>query len=549
MSAKKRPLIIGLAAGVLAVALVVMGISTQAFGLLGTGGARTPEAEAIRVLEKAESLVNSFSAKNLLSNPIQAISSITKEIAPSEAALTSSAVEFDLIEALGITKDTIGWIADLAGSFTVDVKDLGTYTAYLADDIAYVYFNQGTVSVTADTTKLRETLNKTAGIITDQVAASTKAYGINTSFSGGQNLGQDFLDDWFYSNGNWVDDKIDDVNDSFPTTINLSDGWDTIQSCIQEKYARFKQQRYDDCYTEYHNIGVVVVKEKGKWYLSSILTPVSHDQRWHNYAFLHASKDWIRINWDSLMLKRDYSSFDDWWNTFGLDSRFDDWWHAIGLNPEWFSRQNITPAEHKTTVEAANAMSQALERGEMRAILRELPLAERRWLATTYTYNDGYDSEQLFAGYSFQSSMGRSPQFSEISKKGDRATIRIDDLRVTQGYDGWDLITVTNCTCVSIEGSQMTCLKEALDSMAMDQIDYAINPRDEEWYSLGIDPYLLLDKLETALHTTANSITPDKMGLVAIREDGSWHVSAVATISDIEGQLVSALSKGLKSIR
>jgi hypothetical protein len=60
-------------------------------------------------------------------------------------------------------------------------------------------------------------------------------------------------------------------------------------------------------------------------------------------------------------------------------------------------------------------------------------------------------------------------------------------------------------------------------------------------------PAELVDKLEIATGAAAAAIDPDQIGLVAVEEDGSWFVSASATVGDIQYQAVAALAEGLKA--
>jgi hypothetical protein len=521
---KKPKVIISAVAILVVVALVIAGISTSAFGLIG-GGARSAESEAKQVVKKVEALVNSFNAKSVLSNPLASFGDLSKELAPSETRLGASGGSLDLVEALGISSETLGWLTDLAGAFTVKTKDIAVNTFSITDDIALARLTGGTLTIEVNSAALRTALNKTSGIIDQQLGATAKAYGfdLNLYAFGSTSLGESLLYDMLYMPKNWVDQLVSEVEASFPLTIDFAAEWRDWQDCLKSKY----QGSYNRCGGDYSDISsFILVKEQGKWYLSWMLTSnfTSFD------LDVNASiKDWVQANWDDLEI--------------GWDSTFDEWQKQnCAISDELASKLNVVPATNKSPLEAANAMVRALQSGDQRAVLAQLPLAERRYAAMSGTLND---FEATIAGNS-----GGNPTFSLINQKGDWATLKIVDLRVTEpGRYGAD-IGISDGTCYhTYPGSDIYCLTEELNKIDTDQLNELFDPNNKVWSDLGIDPQVLTTKIKLAIRTATDAIDPEAIGVVAIKESNSWHISASATSSQLLNQLTTALFEGLKAAR
>ncbi|MDR0285229.1 MAG: hypothetical protein LBI33_10130, partial [Propionibacteriaceae bacterium] len=515
---RKRPkrLLIIVGVVVLAVAIIVSGFATSWFGLAG-GGSRTPEAEAQKIAAKAEKLVNSFNAKNLFRNPLAALADISKEFAPSEARLASSLSMPNLLDDLAITKDTLSLVGDLAGAFNLKTEGIGVNTYSITDDIVYARFNAGTITVSADTAKLRRALEALPDTLNSQVVATARAYGLD--------LGDVNVMGSLTRDDNWVDDAVNYVTDYFPVTVNLGDKWANWQDCIRSNMVNGDWGCYDSSFRSMS--AIVLVREEGRWYVSSMMTEALISQGGLGYDVYDSQKDWIREYWSDLTaVNKQYPSYNDFSK---------DW---IEFYAEGKAELTLNPAKNGSPVDATKNLADALANGEDRGILRQLPLAERRYFALA-----GFGS---LSRANVSGTRDDRPQFSDISTKGDHATVRIDDMWIQAGY-GVD-IGITDGTCFQ-DSYDSYCLKDFLDTNASDRFRDAVYPDDPLWYDLGVDPYALLDKIDLALSTMADSLNPDAMGLLTVKENGSWYVTVTGTAAQLENQFLSALSDGLKAAR
>lgn len=487
----RLPIILG--AGVLVVALVVTGFVTRGFGLIAVGGAATPELEAVKVANKTVELLNSFSAKNLLSNPFAAMGSLSDEYAPSEAHLSarpglgsgSSANGVDTVDLLGLTGDTVGLVADLIGVFKVQANDVKTEVTQVTDEIAVVGYVEGTVTVTADVDKLRAALTKAPDVASKQLIATAEKYGLQPNPLS--------LEDELPAG--WLEDAIDRVKNRFPVTIDLA------------AYNRSVRQGSEPPDPElallYRQMSAVaVVKEGGRWYLSSMLTSFV----WSN----------------------------------GLSGNLQEW----RLDSDDKRLLSVEPSKNRSPVEAAEALAKAVSSGRERAVLAELPLAERRYAAFT---GIGSYSGILSQLPSMATSSRPEAKFSELAKNGDQAKLRIDEFGPIFLSSG-EAVGITGGTCLSANG-ETHCLSDYLDAGTVeDAMDYV---RRANWGSFeettGLNPDDLVDKLETAAGSTIEAVDPDQLGIVAVQEDGNWFISASATYSDLQNQAAGALAAGLKA--
>lgn len=484
----RRPtrLLVGLGVGVLSVALVVAGFATHGFGLLPVGGAATPEEEGLKVANQAIQLVNSFSAKNLLDNPLSAIGSLGNEYAPSEARLVAHSVlgqgsantTVDVTDLLGITGDSVGVLTDLVGSFHVEATGLKTDATELTDDIAVVRYTEGTVTVTADIDKLRATLQKAPDVASRQLTATAEKYGLHPAPIA--------LEDQLPQG--WLDEAIDSVRDRFPVTMDLAAYHRALRNGTESPDPQLA--------TAYQALaGVIVVREGGRWYLSSMLTGYASSR-------LAGSLDEIRPTTDR---KRMLS---------------------------------VEPARNGTAAEAAEALAGAISSGRERSVLAQLPLAERRYAAFT----------GLLAQLGSMDTSGTpDTKFTEIARNGDHAKLRIDTYDPVYVSYG-EPVSITDGTCVTANGTT-ACLSDYLDPGRLD--DAFDTMRNTPWGSFqdttGIAPAEIVDKLETATDAAVRAIHADQVGVVAVQEDGSWFVSASATVGDLQYQAAAALVEGLKT--
>lgn len=324
--------------GVLVLALVAVGIWTRGFGLFPAGGASSPEAEARNVAEKAVAAVNSFSAANLLNNPLTAFSALSDEIAPSERRTPNLATAgtFNLSEMLGINSDSVNWIGQFVGSFKVETRDLQFETTQIGPNAAVVWFKGGTLNVTANVDQLSRALDSLPDVSKRQATESLAKYGLSSS------LDRAFAD--LYK-GNWKENFLNQVRNNFPYQLDFADAWADMQSCRQSSSYRY-------CYSNV--LKVIVVNEGGRWYLSSLLTGQAS------------------------------SSYTDYFDEYEVDMIVD--------------LMNVTPAKNANAVEAARNLVSALGTGDPYSIAAQLPLPERRYLAFYPYAVDSYYVPNLSGG-------------------------------------------------------------------------------------------------------------------------------------------------------
>jgi len=538
---KHRGLLIG-GIALVVVALVAAGLFTAGFGLLSSGGSKTPEAEALRLADKATKLINSFSVKSLLNNPIGQFRSISQEIAPSEAALTgASTTTTNWANLLGVSNQTITWLADLAGSFSVRTSNLAVNTYYLTDNLAYVRFIGGAITMTANSQKLGDALSSTSAVIDQQLIATAKVYGFNLNVDpyGTGSLGQSVLDDTLGLPSDWVDQAKSSIDRTFPYHLELGQQWQGVQDCLHQTATTgtyggdLGACSYD--YSSYlTSSGLVMVKEGGKWYLSSMLMSQLIGHLSFGSAYLYpdvwdANKDWIQANWSNLALAANYTDYNDWAAKFGP-------------SPDWTSLFSLVPAQHASPIEATSAFFDALANGNERAVLAELPLAERRFAAFIGLWSDIASS-----GVSVSGTRGGAPRFEVITQQSGRATIRVDDLAIGDDYS---TVNITNGTCLSYtdwwgDMSPSYCLADALRSDVTSGIDQIFGPDQAQWRDYGIDPQQVNAKLKTVLQTMADAIDPNAIGLVAVTEGTGWHLSVIASVSQLSSQIMAAFGQGL----
>ena len=479
---RRSRLLLGLGSGVLALGLVVTGIATRGFGLLPSGGSATPEEEALKVANKTVELVNSFSVSNLLSNPLTAMGSLTSECAPSEARLTSALTTVDTTDLMGLTGDTISLLADIAGSFKVATSGLETETSMLTDDIAVVSFVRGTVTATADTARLRTALPKVPGTVSAQLVATAEKYGLHPKVN---------LDDQFPVD--WVDDTMDAVEERFPMTVDLAEihDWNAAAPSGSGESPGGENP-------------LVMVRDGGRWYLSTMLTSV----------FVNGTMA----------------------PAFSADNPT-----AERSRAELKRLVEDEPSRNDSPIAAAEGMADALARADERAILKQLPLAERRLAALTRVLSAVESGGEVSVDY----------QFSELARNGQQARLRIDEFSV----DGTPDFAIEDGSCV-VTAAESYCLKDALDSKSVERgLNYVRDYLDDYGQyqiqafedTTGLDLYEVLDKLEVAAEVTVETVDPDQLGIVAVEEEGGWFVSVTATLSDFQNQAGKALVAGLKA--
>lgn len=498
-SAKRLPrkLLIGTGALVLAIALTVSAFATRGFGVFPAGGAATPEEEAVKVATKAVDLFNSFSAANLLSNPLSAMSSLTDEYAPSEARVIahpgigsgsgSGNSVLDTTDLLGLTGESLSLVTDIAGSFKVQAIDVKAEVTEITADIAAVSFVDGTVSVTADADKFRQALEKVPDVVGRQIAATSEKYGLHpNSVAVG-----DYLPE------GWLDNAVGEVRDRFPVTVNLADYDRWLHSGGAEAPP---SSGIASIYSQIS--AVIVVKENGRWYLSPMLTSYA----WSN-GIAVSLKDFRPDADDKRLL-------------------------------------NVEPSQNKSPVEAATAFAEALSSGRERSLLAELPLAERRYAAFTAI---GPSTGILGQMSTMEASERPEVKVSEIGRNGDQVKLRIDEYSPVYTANG-SPVSIEDGTCVS-SGGETHCLSDYLDSGSVaDAID---GLRDAPWGSFedntGISPDDIVDRLEAAAQRAIEAVKPDQIGVVVVQEDGNWFVSATATVGELQNQANVALAEGLKA--
>lgn len=318
-----KRLVIGLASLVVVLALVA-GFATRGFGLLRFGGAATPAEEATKVADKTVGLFNSFSLKNLISNPISALGDLNDEIAPSESSLRSNFTKVDNSDLLALSNDSMSLAADLVGSFKVTADGLKTEVSDITDDVAQVSFTKGEITVTADTDRLRKTLDRFPDVAAAQVETTLAKYGLKPKKAVDLNLPS-----------GWSDEFMTTVEDTFPYRLDLADcaGW------FESGQTGGAPELGSVCTA----IGrLVMVKEDGKWYLSPMLT------------------------WSSSI-----------GNVSGLGGT-----NAFS-DPERRKMLSVAAEKHPEPIDAPGSLIHALNKADEATTLAEFPLAERRYAAAT----------------------------------------------------------------------------------------------------------------------------------------------------------------------
>jgi hypothetical protein len=547
---RRRGLWIGAIAAVLVVAVAGSAVATKGFGLLGgTGGSKTPEGEMLQVATRTFDLINSIDGRSLLNNPLSVMNDLNADIAPSEQSLMASNVGTNLINELGISKGTIDELTSIIGSFSVHADALKVAAYHLTDDIALGRVVGGTVTVSADATKLRAALAKAPDVIDAQLLASAKAFGLtlNINAPGDMTIGEAMFDN---GNPNWVDDVISNVNDTFPMTLDLEQLWTEAQQCAMD--AVTAQSRYwsdcpDDVRTYLAMSGRVLVQENGRWYLSGMMAGSGGSSpagmasmlgTWGSVASLLGGFGAAATDYDRDVYSAISDQVEQNWNqsSLSMSGSFEEVWPTYtDLPADTVSALNVTGAENDSPLAAANAMATALSRGDERGILRQLPLAERRFL--------GYIG--LFSGSGDGMPISGTPRFTQVSRSGNQAIVSIQDLRIKDDYDDFE---VTNGSCLRIDGEEH-CVQDALDSDLTSWLDDQFPVSSDIWDTIGMDPYDVKDKLSAAIQAAAAAVNVDEIGLVTVQEDGSWYVSVSATAAHLESQALDALVVGLKAAK
>ncbi len=543
---KRPPLWVLIVAGILVVGLVVAGVFTRGFGLFGSGGAKTPGEEAEKVAEKVVSLVNSFNAKSLLSNPLGTFADLQKELAPSEASLLNGGSSPDLASALGISNDTIGWLSDVAGAFTISVEDLQTRTYNVTEDIAHVRFIGGTITVNADTGKLADVLNRTSQVIDQQITSTADTFGFQANLhpdGSDQTIGELLLSDGLALSDGWVDNLVADIEESFPYTYDLGEEWVKLESCLKEldpandSAADYAHCLHGDGEAMGHYFVLTMVKENNTWYWSSMLQgalarsfATTGGYAWDLFDI---AKEWV-----------DEDKMDEWMETPRRG-------YASYTAPSSTILNNlaISPAKNNSPVTAAEALFSAIGQGDPGRILRQLPQAERRYAAyadllLSMGFYDGGNSPIMVNGP--MAGAGGDPEFSEISQSGDQALIRVDALSLydSRSYDGF---YIDNGSCFGLMSSDRYCLDQLASTDTTSLIDQLIQPDSTMWREMDIDGYALADQLDDGVKAAINAVHPDEIGLVAVKEDSGWHVTFSGTATRLQGQLMTALVAGIKA--
>lgn len=470
----RRRVGLGLAAIVVVVALVA-GFVTGGFGLLNAGGAANPAEEATKVAQKTVRLFNSLSLKNLLSNPLTAAGDLTMEVAPSETRLEPRFTTLDNSDLLALSADSIDLLTELSGSFTLALDGLNSEVVPIGDDIALVNFTGGTLTVTADAERLKAALAKVETVAAAQLTATLTRYGLAPTKPIDLGLPS-----------GWQDELVNQVKTSLPYTANLAD-------CAAGRTSG----RYGDR-AEIASIcavigQVVVVKDGGRWYFSPMLT-----------------------------------------GSLGLGAGTGQQDIAELTTPERMELLAVPAARHANPTDAPGALMKALVHGDERAKLAELPLAERRYAASSSVL-----SQVDLSGFESTS------RFSEIARSGQQAKLRVDQLILTTPEGS---VEITDGSFITMDGST-SCLSDlkrpAADMYAaVSVLDWA--PFED---ATGISKDKVIHKIQAATDAAIAAIESSQIGVVAVQEDGTWLVSITATVAELQKQLLAAVRTGLISIQ
>ena len=472
----RRRIGLGLAAIVVVVTLVV-GVVTGGFGLLNAGGAATPAEEADKVALKTVRLFNSLSLTSLISNPLTAAGDLTVEIAPSEARLEPSFTTLDNSDLLALTKDSMDLATELSGSFALSLDGLKSEVTPIGDDIALVNFTEGTLAISADLERLKAALAKVSAVASAQLTATLTRYGLAPTKPIDLGLPS-----------GWQDELLNQVQTSLPYTVNLAD---CAAGRASGQYGD-RAELASICAV----IGqVVVVKDGGRWYFSPLLT-----------------------------------------GSLGLGAAAGQADIAELTSPERSDLLAVPAAQHAHPTDAPGALMKALLHGDERAKLAELPLAERRYAATSSVL-----SQLDLSGFESVS------RFSEIVRSGQQAKVRIDQLSMTTPEGATE---ITDGTCVTVDG-ETSCLRDLWQSAAVHDMFAVLSELDWAPFqdATGISSEKVIHKLQAATDATISAIDPSQIGLVVVQEDGTWAVSLTATVAELQKQLLAAIRTGLISIQ
>jgi hypothetical protein len=471
--------------GVLLVALVVTGAVTRGFGLFGSGGASTPEEEAGKVAQKVISAINSFSSTNLFNNPFGALSALNEETAPSEALLQQ--VKFSSGSSDSGTEVNLTDLLGInADTISLAAELFGSFKAELQNP------QFSTEEIDDDVAKVSLVGGQFSADVDiekmraalDRVPEVLDKQVADTAAKLGFRESTISLSETL-PNG-WQENWLDGVQRDFPLAVDLSTDLEDYQK-IQ--------------------LSIIVVREGGKWYYSPMLTQ-AEQLFTSSYGYSDPQMNEIR------------------------------------------GHSSVTPGKNSSPVDAASGMADAVDRlsdnCNISNFAKQLPLAERR---AVEIYGEA------LLGSSCGSFQVSAAEFSEIRTEGDFARVRIDDFMIsTEDYYGDKTSDgIQNGTCFHSEGYsyQKVCLSDLIDSREIRSLfdnwrqNYIWNDFEQQ---TGIRPDDVIDKLETAAVTTLESIDPDQIGVVAVREGDSWYISATATSTDLIHQAGAAINAGLKTI-
>ena len=172
--------------------------------------------------------------------------------------------------------------------------------------------------------------------------------------------------------------------------------------------------------------------------------------------------------------------------------------------------------------------------GDLRTLADSLPAAERRFVDVYAIPLSDYDPQSV-AGSGDVLTLDKD-DVSVAADKDDWARVRLDDVQLTDTKDH-SVVRVYDGTCVASSeqgSSDDECLQDVLEN--------AIGSIPSE-YMTGE-----LSTLPGALRDLVEGFPYDQVGVVALRQDGSWHVGAVPTVGDWYGLLLPSLEKLTDSV-
>ncbi len=483
---KKRRWPLAVVAAILVVALSVTAVATRGFGLMPTGAA-TPEEAALSFANKLVGAFNSLSPQGVLSNPAVLLDPLSNDLSPAEQALTSTIgppTTVDPIELLALQPNTLSLLADVVGSFHIEATGLEASSLPVMDGVAKVSYTGGTITVTADTDKLRQILPTAPATASSQLTATLAKYGVT--------LADDPLAEAF--GPDWAEEAMHDIELHFPYTIDLSQ-----TAATDDLSAR---------------TFVMTVQENNRWYVSSLLTGAEQQ-----YGRNAANRSATPL---PVVTPERHDTPTDAAEGFA---------RALGL------------VGHGTSLDALAAEFPLPERRYLALYGDEftgsLPSDSDVSVDEARFSESGSDGTHTRLRVDHLT-------FTETPSMGDPSVLEIRDGTCIDLTEGGGLYSPPTTTqgCLKDVLSEAGIRQALSPLLASPLYDVFVSAAADEGIDLG-DPG---PRLEEAAVAMAAAIDPDTIGLVTVKDGEGWHISMTSTVTDWQSLLAPALVAGLQAL-